>query len=97
MSETIQWNGVFGDGCNLDVDCVHCDIDECGGRQSEMPVLAANSPAVKRYLNRYIKDVIFPPDFTPETIEEYRAYLDAVDCLFTGDLALAAVRTKEAA
>ena len=30
------WNGEFGSKCNLPIDCVHCDLVECGGRKEEM-------------------------------------------------------------
>jgi hypothetical protein len=30
-----KWNGEFGEKCNLPIDCVDCDINECPGRKSE--------------------------------------------------------------
>jgi hypothetical protein len=30
-----NWNGEFGEKCNLPIDCVDCDITECPGRPSE--------------------------------------------------------------
>ena len=31
----MQWNGMFGDSCNLPIDCVDCNITECPGRANE--------------------------------------------------------------
>lgn len=39
--ETIKWNGEFGKKCNLPIDCIHCDIIECLGREEE------NEPFIK--------------------------------------------------
>jgi hypothetical protein len=30
-----KWNGEFGEKCNLEHDCIVCDITECPGRKSE--------------------------------------------------------------
>jgi hypothetical protein len=34
-NEKPKWNGEFGEKCNLEHDCIDCDIVECIGRKSE--------------------------------------------------------------
>jgi hypothetical protein len=76
MPESVQWNGIMGEGCNLPIDCVHCDIVECGGRSSEFAPLwqhetkgcpfmknCANAPCGFCYL------VLFTAPFDPLEIE----------------------------
>lgn len=36
QEKQIKWNGEFGEKCNLPIDCIVCDIEECTGRESEL-------------------------------------------------------------